>query len=282
MQPFHRIRKFYAQVIIILLIAGSLASCFPQPKLFPLPQQTFEFPEHHRLVIQLDRVKLEISGSSDHLLHLSGSSAATGLDLQLVSLDGSEASQLSFNTTNLPAAGELMLKLEIPTGTHIEVEQMQGDIFVHDISGSLNIDSISANIRIERFSGNLRAVSRRGRIQIDSSEGDIRALAEADTIEFTGVNGQISGTNIIGNIILNGAVGDGDSAHLETDHGDVLISLREGSDLMIDFTSAGGFIVCTLPGMSGTFRSCAGQVGKGLGRLNIRTVSGAIRIDQAP
>lgn len=75
---------------------------------------------------------------------------------------------------------------------------------------------------------------------------------------------------------------DGDSAHLETDQGAVNIDLDPGSEAQIRITSAGGRIVCSLPGMSGMFDSCEGMLGSGTGILNIRTVSGAIRIDQTP
>ncbi len=174
------------------------------------------------------------------------------------------------------------LELVGHNGTQIEVYLTKGDVYAHDIEGQLDIQTISASIEIERFSGNLRAESRRGAVQVSDSQGEIHTLAEADDISLSNLSGNITGTNIMGNINLSGMITDGDSARFETDHGAVNIDLDPGSEAQIRITSAGGRIVCTLPGMSGVFESCEGILGSGSGMLTIRTVSGAIRIDQTP
>jgi hypothetical protein len=107
-------------------------------------------------------------------------------------------------------------------------------------------------------------------------------VAEADEIQLTDLHGQISATNIIGGIMFSGLLSAGDALRFETDHGDVVVNLSPGSSAGIQLTSAGGRIVCTLPGLSGMFDRCSGPLGDAAGTLTIRTVSGAIILNATP
>ncbi len=125
-------------------------------------------------------------------------------------------------------------------------------------------------------------MSRRGQIEITSSEGEIHAVAEADDIQLSDLRGQITATNIIGGITFSGFIGEGDALRFETDHGNVIANLSPGSSAGIQLTSAGGRIVCSLPGLSGMFDRCSGPFGDAAGALTIRTVSGAIILNAMP
>ncbi|TET85611.1 MAG: hypothetical protein E3J37_01490 [Anaerolineales bacterium] len=270
------------QLFALLLLNAILTGCSPSADVFPIPTQTYTLPAQHKLVILLDQASLELIGHNGPDLSFAGSGSEPNVKITLVTLEGEPSTQLQLGRTTATGPVDVVLQLRIPNGTQIELFLKKGAVYGHDIEGQLDIQTISASIRIENFSGNLRAESRRGMVQVSDSQGEIHTLAEADDIILSNLSGNITGANIMGNINLSGMITDGDSAHLETDHGAVNINLDPGSEAHIRITSAGGRIVCTLPGMSGMFASCEGMLGSGTGILNIRTVSGAIRIDQTP
>ncbi len=97
------------------------------------------------------------------------------------------------------------------------------------------------------------------------------------------LRGQITATNIIGGITFSGFIGEGDALRFETDHGNVIANLSPREQHAgIQLTSAGGRIVCSLPGLSGMFDRCSGPFGDAAGALTIRTVSGAIILNAMP
>lgn len=230
----------------------------------------------------MEQASIELVGHNGPDLSFAGSGSKPNLEFTLITLEDDPATQLQLSRTCATEPVDIVLQLRIPNGTQIELYLTKGNVYAHDIEGQLNIQTVSASIRIESFSGNLRAESRRGVVQVSDSQGEIHTLAEADDISLSNLSGNITGTNIMGNINFRGMITGGDSARFETDHGAVNIDLDPRSEAQIRITSVVGLIGCTLPGMSGMFDSCEGILGRGSGMLTIRTVSGAIRIDQTP
>ena len=275
-----RISPGHYQLFALLLLSATLTGCRPRADVFPIPTQTYTLPANHKLVILMDQASLELVGHNGPDLSFVGSGSEPNLEISLMTLEGEPSTQLQLGRTSAAGPVNIVLQLRIPNGTQVDLYLSKGDVYAHDIEGQLDLQTISASIRVEGFSGNLRAESRRGVVQVSDSQGEIHTLAEADEIRLSNLSGNITGTNIMGNINLSGMINDGDSTRLETDHGAVNIDLDPGSEAQISITSAGGRILCTLPGMSGMFDSCEGMLGSGSGILNIRTVSGAIHIDQ--
>ncbi len=280
MQSTQRIFPSLCQFFALLLLSAISISCSPRVDVFPIPTQSYTLPDQHKLIVLLDQASLELVGHDGPDLSIAGSASESNVEITLVSLEGESSTQLQLGGTSTTAPGAIALQLRIPNGTQIEIHLSKGDVYAHDIKGQLDIQTISASIRIVSFKGFLRAETRRGAIQVSDSQGEIHTVAEADDIRLTNLSGNVTGTNIMGTINLSGIITDGDSAHLETDHGAVNIDLDPRSEARIRINSAGGRIVCTLPEMNGMFASCEGILGSGKGILNIRTVSGAIRINQ--
>jgi hypothetical protein len=271
----------YMTLGLVLLVVSILSiGCTPDPQIHPIPTQLYSLPSRHTLVISIDGVTLEIIGHTDPNLTISGSSADPTMEILLITLEDEQTTQLQLTTLDKADFPGTVITIKIPNGSRIEIIQGVGSVNIHDFEGQVDIETISAPVRIHKVHGHVHAVSRRGMIQVSDSDGEIDALAEADEIRLTGLGGQITGTNIMGAITFEGVITEGDSVRLETDHGAVNVDLEPGSDAQINITSVGGRIVCTLPGMSGLFGSCEGTFGNGAGHLMIRTVSGAIRIDQ--
>jgi DUF4097 and DUF4098 domain-containing protein YvlB len=261
------------------ILTGSLFllfACARGAPEIPIPEQRYLLPENQSLMVDLPDVELVIQGHVEPNIWLTGTTVSEDPALRFQSDEAGNRTSLTSTQTRLP---NTRLVLSIPNGTTIEIQQRSGAITIRDFSGHLSIETTSAPIQIDGFQGQAHALTRRGWIEISASQGQIDALAEADDIRFSQVRGALTGTNIMGDITFEGVVGSGDSVRLETDHGGVMVALDRDSSTELLLQSAGGRIVCTLPGLSGASSSCRGSFGAGAGTLWIRTVSGPIRIE---
>jgi hypothetical protein len=86
----------------------------------------------------------------------------------------------------------------------------------------------------------------------------------------------------MGKVVFDGMVQDGDSVHIETDHGSVSVNLKRDSALSFEARTTSGEMVCLLPYLSSTTRTCDGKIGVGNGGLKIRTVSGTVTMQLLP
>jgi DUF4097 and DUF4098 domain-containing protein YvlB len=102
------------------------------------------------------------------------------------------------------------------------------------------------------------------------------------TLTLENVSGEASASNIIGNIFFSGAIHAGDTVRLEEDHGSILTSLAQDSDVAVKIHSTSGDVVCLVPSLETTTRSCDGQLLTGAGNLAVRTVSGAVKLQYLP
>lgn len=266
---------YHLAACLLLLVLQSCA--LPAPA-YQLPDHSYQLPEENRIEVQLEEIQLELIGHEQDQLVIGGRSSLDGVELHVQDLAEMGVTRISSGGSDLKGTS---LVLKVPQGRRVTIIQESGSIQVHDLAAHLVIETISAPIDVQRFQGVVQVNSRRGPIRIVDSAGEITALAEADVIEFQAVSGLVSGTNIIGAINFQGEINPGDSVRLETDHGAVNVQLGLETDVEIRLTSAGGRVVCTLPGMSGLKDQCQGIFGAGGGLLWIRTVSGPIRVDAA-
>jgi hypothetical protein len=262
---------------ICLLSSG----CSRETALHALPPQTFLIPTGNVLVIEVDQGTLTVYGHEEPDVKIE---AALSIPSSIVEpSNSSEEGVTRIKLSNAAASGARdRLEAGIPAGVPVYIIQGKGALSISGLEGELTVQTLSASILIEGFKGTLSAATRRGSIQISTSEGELHAVAEADEIQLTDLHGQISATNIIGGIMFSGLLSAGDALRFETDHGDVVANLSPGSSAGIQLTSAGGRIVCTLPGLSGMFDRCSGPLGDAAGTLTIRTVSGAIILNATP
>jgi DUF4097 and DUF4098 domain-containing protein YvlB len=271
-------RRKMLYFIVWNLCMTLLSSCASEPALLPIPEQIHSLPEGHSLAIDLEGIQLELIGHEESSFSISGTTPINDIDLQVRDIEQEQLTQISTGSSELLLT---QITVKVPFGSRVRVVQGTGSVYVQDFVGDLTIRTISAPIQVDRLEGYLHANSRRGSIEISDSRGEIDALAEADDIRFRDVKGSITGTNILGEISFHGEINIDDTTRLETDHGAVNVGLHPGSDVEIEITSAGGRIVCTLPGMSGTFDRCQGILDSGAGALWIRTVSGSIFLEQS-
>lgn len=257
------------QILVVLLLGG----CRPALTVTEITTQVHPVQPGQRIEIELDTGRVELRGEPGNSIEIGGRASEPDA-IQI------EANQVSILITSDQMANmDHQLLVNVPTESYVTIQIGSGSLFVHDLQGKLWIETISAPIRVEQFEGDLLARTRRGSIKISDSQGNLDAIAEADDIEFRAVSGQVTGTNIMGEIHFESLLSNHDTVRLETDHGAVRVALRQGSDSAIELITASGMIVCTLPGKSGTGDQCEGSYGGSQGELWIRTVSGPIRIE---
>jgi hypothetical protein len=125
-----------------------------------------------------------------------------------------------------------------------EVNVIEGDIFISDISGEVNLELINGDIRIENFSGSLN-------ISVDegSVKSSLRDLREEDEIKITNKNGNI------------------------------IVFLEPDANFSIDAKAPNGTIKCEFAEKEGKFeRELKGKIGKGGAVLSLFSPNGNIEI----
>jgi hypothetical protein len=271
-------KQYLSKRIPLLLIATMLAlcaGCGQQNEIIPLASVETAFPPGTKLIVELGNAELLVSGHHGPTLMIQGSSSDP--DQRILITEAQDTLLIS-----LASPSPCQVQISLPQGARIEVKLEKGRAEFYDFNGYLRVDSISADLSGENLIGESWLITRRGSIRVVQSMGDIHAIAEADRIEFINASGAVSGTNIMGDISFQGGIGSGDQLAFETDHGSITVSLDRKSGASVDLTTAGGAIMCSYPGFTGTHGDCEGQLGDGGGEIKIRTVSGAIRIQGYP
>ncbi|MGE5377078.1 MAG: DUF4097 family beta strand repeat-containing protein [Bacteroidota bacterium] len=172
--------------------------------------------------------------------------------------------------------------VRVPQQMDVTVETNTASVTAESYLGDLAVSSVAGNINIEEVNGVMMLGSNRGDITVKESSGQVGIVGNYGRLKTQNVKGELSVSTIMGNIVFNGLVQDGDKVRLETDHGAVTVNLNEDSSLAIKVSSTSGDVACMLPGITSTARACTGNLGVGAGSLWIRTVSGAVLIQKMP
>jgi hypothetical protein len=174
----------------------------------------------------------------------------------------------------------------------LDLAGVSGRLELRDLAGRLRVDSVSGDVEIEDSAGSLHAVSVSGSLRVDmdaedasldSVSGDIRA----------GLQGirELRARSISGDIEVEGALAPGGRAAAESVSGDVRLGLRGPVNARLRARSASGEIANGLGGgaaghatggtaLGGTALDT--HVGDGAAEVELRTVSGDVRLEALP
>ena len=108
---------------------------------------------------------------------------------------------------------------------------------------------------MEEANGILTLHSNRGNITVKESAGQVGIVGNYGTLKTQNVSGELSVSTIMGNILFDGIVKDGDTVRLETDHGPVTVNLNENSSLAVKVSSTSGDVACMLPEITSAART---------------------------
>ena len=227
--------------------------------------------------ISLNRAEVVLRGTSESVLQIEASSSAGSADELIVEHQAGKV-VIEDRSSLRAEVGDISLQIEIPYGQSVDVDVRGGVIALQNLRGSINVESISADIRAERIEGTIWITNPRGEVHVHDSMGEIHVLGQAAGVRLVNLHGATFVSTIMGEIEFAGEPRDGDRIKIESDHGGVLLRLSPQTDADLILTSAGGQIICSFPGLNEVGRDCSASLNEGSARIEVRTVSGAIRI----
>lgn len=259
------------------------------PACRPVPEQYMDLESHivktaasQTILIQVNHGEVIILESDGQNLRVGGQVLfADGMDYQVSAGENQVLVKANVNRVN-SAGSPLRVEVHVPKNMDVKVETESASIFVTKYQGVLEVASTSGNISIEEVIGRLTLRSNRGNITVWKSSGIISVVGNYGALTVQDVNGETAISTIMGKVIFDGIVQDGDFIHIETDHGSVSVNLKRDSALSFEARTTSGEMVCLLPYLSSTTRTCDGKIGVGNGGLKIRTVSGTVTMQLLP
>jgi DUF4097 and DUF4098 domain-containing protein YvlB len=267
-------------LLIIVVSLSFLAACSAQSSSSQsgwMRNETIPLSPGESVEITLDRAEISLQGTSGSALRIEASSNVGSADKLIVKHQAGKVVIMERSSLH-SAAGDILLQFKIPYGQSVAVDLRGGGIDLQNLTGSVNVKSISADIQAEQIEGTLWITNPRGEVHVQDSTGEIHVLGQAGGVRLINLHGATFVSTIMGQIEFAGEPRDGDRIKIESDHGGVLLRLSPQTDADLELTSAGGQIICSLPGLNEVGRDCSASLNDGSASVEVRTVSGTIRI----
>jgi DUF4097 and DUF4098 domain-containing protein YvlB len=269
--------------LMFVLLVSFIPACSPVPKHYTqLESRVVDVADSQSILVQVDHGEVTVLESEGNQVEIGGQVLfAQELDYQVVSTEKQIMIKVLARQAG-SASVPLQVFVHIPKQLQAKVETDTASVFVRDYQGNVEVSSISGNITVERMTGTLTLRSNRGNITVRESSGIVSVVGNYGALNLQDANGEVAASTIMGNVVFAGLVQAGDHVRLETDHGPVSVNLSQDSASSIQVHSASGDVVCMLPGVTSTIRTCDGEMHSGEGNLSIRTVSGAVTLQLIP
>jgi hypothetical protein len=268
---------------LLSLLILLLSACSAAPKQYSqLEPRQVELDPKQPILLELDHGEATILPSEDGAIKIEGELLYPEQLEYQVNTSGGQISIKIFAHQNSLSTPVLRLKVYVPQEQKLKIETDTASISARGINGELEVASTSGDITAAGFTGRLMLRSNRGDILVQESSGVIGIVGNYGTLTLVDVSGESSASNIIGNITFSGTIDAGDTVRLEEDHGSILTNLGPDSDVTVKVHSTSGDVVCLVPSLETTTRSCDGQLLTGAGSLAVRTVSGAVKLQYLP
>lgn len=150
----------------------------------------------------------------------------------------------------------------------VEVELSSGDVSI--------LNSEASNVSVESKSGNIRLEHVKGNLNVRSASGDVFLwCCSAKTVAVEAVAGDVD-------VDLESPV-DG-TVNVRTVHGDASVHITDASNSRVALSTLSGDVACDIE-LSNEARQqgrVTGQLGEGLGSIDVSAVSGDVSLDQRP
>ncbi|HLK05231.1 MAG TPA: DUF4097 family beta strand repeat-containing protein [Candidatus Acidoferrum sp.] len=209
--------------------------------------------------------------------------------------------------------------IEVPQETELSISSASGSEDISKVRGPVNVDSASGEIHIENIdrsvtiksaSGSIHAAdlgddarisTASGSIEVNSVKGDLRAHSLSGSINVKGPGGRVEGDTASGSVTVAGANNDvkassasgsihiagnpsGNSYwHLKTASGSVEVAVPKDAGFHLSAEAVSGQIETDLPIVieDQSKHSLRARFGTPGGRVEVRTISGGIRVQPA-
>jgi hypothetical protein len=165
------------------------------------------------------------------------------------------------------------LRLNVVSASAV-VAGIDGDTRVKSVSGDVTLDSLSGSVDAHTVSGDLEAQVLDGRLQFVTVSGDLTVVqATSDRIQGRTVSGDLT---VDLDLQTDGGV------ELSSVSGDVTVRLAQATGAKVECVSTSGRMTSGFDGLTREHRpgkrALHGTIGDAGGRIEVRTVSGAVHL----
>ena len=183
------------------------------------------------------------------------------------------------------------VKVHAASGT-IDVEKVErdanlstasGSISASDIGGDLHVNSASGSVTVSNVKGDIRANAIAGVIRVSHPGGRVEGETASGEVEIQGANSDVKAHAASGRVSVQGNPGNQGFWDLKTASGGVQINVPASASFHLTAEAVSGDVRTDIPIVieEQGKHSLRAHTGNGGGRVEIRTVSGEIRISGA-
>lgn len=178
------------------------------------------------------------------------------------------------------ASGEIRIENVDRTVT---IKSASGSIRVANLGDDARISAASGSIEVNSIKGDLRARSLSGSVTIKAPGGRVEAETASGSVTVIGANNDVKANSASGSIHVAGNPSGNSYWHLKTASGSVEVAVPKDAGFHLSAEAVSGQIETSLPIVieDQDKHSLRARFGTPGGRVEVRTISGGIRVQPA-
>jgi len=197
-------------------------------------------------------------------------------------------------TTSVASGAQTVSDLQGP----VKIDTASGSVAINKVERGVQVNSASGSITVQDLSDDLRANSASGSVTVSNVKGDIRihvlsgstnvsgpgarvdAGTASGTISITGAGNDVTASSMSGRVTVQGNPSGNAFWNLKTTSGSVEVAVPPSANFHLSAQAVSGDIQAGIPIVieDQDKHSLRARVGNAGGRVEIRTVSGGIKV----
>ncbi|HVH70755.1 MAG TPA: DUF4097 family beta strand repeat-containing protein [Candidatus Dormibacteraeota bacterium] len=168
-------------------------------------------------------------------------------------------------------------------GRDAQLSTASGSVSATDIGGDVQVSSASGNVTVSRVKGNVRVKAIAGVIRVAHPGGRVEGNTASGEVEIQDAANDVTAHAASGRVYVQGNPGIEGLWNLRTASGGVQISVPSSANFHLSAEAVSGQIRTDIPIVieEQGKHSLRARMGSGGGRVEVRTVSGEIRVTGA-
>lgn len=191
-----------------------------------------------------------------------------------------------------PAKRHAVVSVAVPRTTHAQIGVVTAEATLSGLSGTVAAHGVSGDLTFAGLSGAVEANNVSGQLVAQDVSGELRCHTVAGDVTVVDGGGNVRANTVSGNMTIDLALAGTDGhtgrtdVRLNTVSGDLVVRLPHPADAKVDATSNSGDLSSAFDELhvQGGFgpKRLNGSLGRGAGRLQANSVSGAIALLKRP
>jgi DUF4097 and DUF4098 domain-containing protein YvlB len=184
------------------------------------------------------------------------------------------------NITSSAGQPAVEIVATVPEMTEVELTSSTGDIYIDEIAGRIALTTSSGSLQLSDCRGHIELHNQTGTTESRRVDGSFLIRSAAGNVILHDVGGTFDIETGSSDIDLEGEFAEGQDHLLVSSTGAITVATLGSANLRLHVASESGLVRCllTMRQQSITNHSCAGILGSGAGKLQIRTSTGRVTV----